>query len=191
MSPYTFAVTSGSTGALNLSSSGVISGSPSGTGTLSFTVTATDANHCTASQAYSIVVGSSSQVNLTISPTALTTVFVGGTATYTVTISQAQGTDTLITLTSGNPSIGTVPASVTILAGQTTATFNATGVSPGGPITITAALPTSFGAPPATDFLEVDLPVSNVKVPVLGKFGMLLLALGLAAAGWLATKKLI
>ncbi|MGH9443467.1 MAG: putative Ig domain-containing protein [Thermoanaerobaculia bacterium] len=183
VAPYTYAVTSGSTGALNLSSSGVISGSPSGTGTLSFTVTATDSNGCTASQAYSIVVGSSSQTNLTISPTALQTIVVGGMVTYTVTISNPQKTDTVITLTSSDPSIGTVPASVTILADQTTATFNATGVAPGGPITITASLPGGFEAPPATDFLVV-VQGQVVSVPTLGGFGLLLLGLAVAAAGW-------
>ena len=56
--PYTYAVTSGALPAgLNLhSSSGVISGSPSGSGNASFTVTATDANSVTVSAAYTMVV---------------------------------------------------------------------------------------------------------------------------------------
>jgi len=55
--PYTYAKTSGSIpGGLALSSGGVLSGTPATTGTFSFTVTATDANHCTGSQAYSVTI---------------------------------------------------------------------------------------------------------------------------------------
>lgn len=57
-SPYTFAVTSGSLPAsLSLNSStGVISGTPSATGTSSFTITATDANGATGSTSFQIKV---------------------------------------------------------------------------------------------------------------------------------------
>ncbi len=60
ISPYTYAVTSGSlpTGISLNSSTGVISGTPSGTGTSSFTVTATDAHSYTGSQAYSVTIAS-------------------------------------------------------------------------------------------------------------------------------------
>lgn len=54
VSPYTYAVTAGAlpTG-LSLSSAGAITGTPTTVGTYSFTVTATDANSNTGSQAYS------------------------------------------------------------------------------------------------------------------------------------------
>jgi uncharacterized repeat protein (TIGR01451 family) len=59
-SPYTFAVTSGALPAgLTLSSGGVLSGTPTGSGTFNFTVTATDVNNCTGSQAYSLVIAPS------------------------------------------------------------------------------------------------------------------------------------
>lgn len=60
-SPYSYAVTSGSlpTG-LSLSSAGVISGTPSGTGTSTFTITVTDANGFTGSQSFQIIVASAS-----------------------------------------------------------------------------------------------------------------------------------
>jgi hypothetical protein len=53
--PYTFALTAGSlpTG-LNLTTNGLISGTPSAVGTNTFTVTATDSNGCTGSLAYSL-----------------------------------------------------------------------------------------------------------------------------------------
>lgn len=56
-SPYTFSVTSGSLpNGLTLSSSGVISGTPTVEDTFNFTITATDANGYTGSQAYSILI---------------------------------------------------------------------------------------------------------------------------------------
>ncbi len=55
--PYTYAVTSGALPAgLALSSSGLLSGTPTASGSSSFTVTATDANGCTGSQAYSLTI---------------------------------------------------------------------------------------------------------------------------------------
>lgn len=57
-SPYTFAVSSGSlpTGTSLNSSTGVITGTPSATGTFSFTITVTDANSNSGSQAFSIAI---------------------------------------------------------------------------------------------------------------------------------------
>ena len=73
VAPYTYVITSGAlpTG-LSLSTSGVISGTPTADGTSSFTVTATDANTPTAntgSQVYSVVVTGS----LVLSPSTLPT----------------------------------------------------------------------------------------------------------------------
>ncbi len=56
-SAYTYAVTSGSLPAgLSLSSGGSLTGSPAGVGSSSFTVTSTDANNCTGTQAYTLQV---------------------------------------------------------------------------------------------------------------------------------------
>jgi PKD repeat protein len=56
--PYTYAVTAGSLAGsgLSLSSAGVLSGPSPVAGTYTFTVTATDTNNCTGSQAYSVTV---------------------------------------------------------------------------------------------------------------------------------------
>lgn len=55
--PYTFALTAGALPAgLTLSSAGLLSGTPTVTGSASFTVTATDASGCTGSLAYTLTV---------------------------------------------------------------------------------------------------------------------------------------
>ena len=58
-SPYTFAMTAGSLPpGITLSSAGLLSGTPTGSGSFSFTVTATDALGCTASAPFTIGVAS-------------------------------------------------------------------------------------------------------------------------------------
>jgi uncharacterized repeat protein (TIGR01451 family) len=55
--PHTFAVTVGSLpGGLTLASGGGLTGTPTATGTFNFTVTATDANGCTGTRAYTVIV---------------------------------------------------------------------------------------------------------------------------------------
>ena len=94
--PYTFALNAGSlpTG-LSLSSGGVISGTPTGGGSSSFTVQATDSTGNTGSQAYTVNIGTTS---LTVNPSSLpagtqnvaysqTVSASGGTGPYTFTIS--------------------------------------------------------------------------------------------------------
>jgi len=60
-SPYTFTVTSGAVpGGCSMSSAGIITGTPTATGTASFTVRVTDANGYTGSQAFTILVSAPS-----------------------------------------------------------------------------------------------------------------------------------
>jgi len=55
--PYTFAVTAGTfPSGLTLQSSGVVTGSPSSSGTATFTITATDSNNAQGERAYSVPV---------------------------------------------------------------------------------------------------------------------------------------
>lgn len=77
---------------------------------------------------------------LTLAPASLS-MPAGTQATMTVTLSQAQAVATTVTLTSSAPAVASVPATVTIPAGFTTATFQVTGVSVGGPVGITASVP--------------------------------------------------
>ncbi len=83
--PYTWSITSGSLAPLTLASTtGVISGTPTTAGTLSFTVQVKDANSNTATQALSIVV---SPAALTITTTSLPYGIVGTAYSQTVTAS--------------------------------------------------------------------------------------------------------
>ncbi|MFN7973918.1 MAG: putative Ig domain-containing protein [Acidobacteriota bacterium] len=55
--PYTFAVTGGALpGGLTLSAGGVLSGTPTASGTFNFVVTATDAGGCTGTQSYTLTI---------------------------------------------------------------------------------------------------------------------------------------
>lgn len=69
------------------------------------------------------------------------TVTGGGAATGTITLSAPAAADTTILLSSNNPAVASVPASVTVLAGSTTASFTVTTtpVTIGSGVTITAA----------------------------------------------------
>jgi hypothetical protein len=187
--PYTFALTSGAfPPGINISPGGLISGIPTAAGTFNFTITATDANTCTGSAAYSLVIGAPTQVTIALAPPSRIIV-VGTNGNLTASINIAQPTDTVVTLTSGNPAIAAVPATVTILAGQTSAIFSVSGVTVGGPVTITATLPPSFGATPATSSVTV-VAVPAATVPTLSTWALILLAAALAAAGYLATRRM-
>jgi hypothetical protein len=109
-SPYTYAVTTGSlpTG-LNLSSAGALSGTPSATGTYSFTVTATDASSHTGSQAYTVTINAA--VTITVNPSSVPNGTVG--ASYSQTITASGGTSPY-TFTK---SAGTLPAGVSLTTG--------------------------------------------------------------------------
>jgi len=72
-------------------------------------------------------------------------VLVNDTGMLTVSISAAQGSDSPVALSSSNSGVASVPPSVTIQAGQTTASFPVGGVSPGS-ATVTAAFRNSTDA---------------------------------------------
>jgi hypothetical protein len=187
--PYTFTVTAGATPpGINLSSGGLLSGTPTAAGTFNFTVTATDANQCLGTHAYQLVIGSPTQVTIALSPPNRIVV-VGTTSNMTAVINIAQPTDTIVTLTSSNPAVASVPATVTILAGATSAIFQVTGVAIGGPVTITATLPASFGATPATASVTV-IAAPAATVPTLSTWALMLLAVMLAAVGFLVSKRI-
>ncbi len=186
--PYTYAVTSGALpGGLTLSAGGLITGTPTVQGTFPFTVTATDSGSCTGSQAYSLVIGAPTQVTVALSPPSRTIV-VGTNGSLSVTINITQSTDTIVALSSANAGIVSVPASVTILANQHSASFTASGVTLGGPVTITATLPPSFNATPATSAVTVIAPAA-AAVPTVSVLGLAVIGVLLAATAILLLRR--
>lgn len=114
-----YAVTAGAlpTG-MSLSLSGVLSGTPTATGTFNFTVTVADASGCTGTQAYSITVGCPV---IGITPTSLPSGTAG--AAYSQSLSQSGGVGTITySVTSGTEPSGTTLSSTGTLSGTPTAT---------------------------------------------------------------------
>src|SRR5262249_22698784 len=72
-----------------------------------------------------------------------------------LSLSGPQAQPVTVTLTSSNPAIASVQSNVTIPANAVTADFTVTGVSAGGPVTITATLPQSLGGATATSTVNV------------------------------------
>jgi Bacterial Ig-like domain (group 2) len=94
------------------------------------------------------------QPSITLTPF-ITTVPNGGSAPITATISAAQPSDTTLTLSSSDTTVATVPASVVLLAGHLTTTFNATGLKVGS-ATIQALLPQSLGGGSGSNNVQVS-----------------------------------
>jgi uncharacterized repeat protein (TIGR01451 family) len=86
--PYTFAVTAGALpGGLILSADGVISGTPTATGSFSFTVAATDHNGCTGARIYTLAICPI----LTVSPAALANATAGTPYSQALGVSEGTG----------------------------------------------------------------------------------------------------
>ncbi|MHB8800362.1 MAG: Ig domain-containing protein, partial [Thermoanaerobaculia bacterium] len=117
----TYGVTTGALPAgVTLSSAGVLSGTPTVTGTFTFTVTATDANACTGTQSYTLVVDCPV---IAVSPATLGN-GTAGVAYGPVTLTQAGGVGTVTYAVTA----GALPAGVTLsTAGVLTGTPTVTG----------------------------------------------------------------
>jgi hypothetical protein len=123
--PYSWEITSGSLPAgLSLSSSGLITGTPSSAGSAAFTVQVTDAStpsHKTASAPLSITVAVGSQT-ITFTSAAPSSATVGG-ATYTAAATATSGL--LVTFTSATATICTVSSSTVSFIGAGTCSIDA------------------------------------------------------------------
>jgi Pro-kumamolisin, activation domain/PQQ-like domain/Putative Ig domain len=118
--PPTFSLTAGALPpGMTLSPTGVLSGSATQTGTFTGTVTATNAAGST-SQAFTISVQANLIAGLSI-PASMNEGDPDGTGT--ITLDATSSNSTTVQLTSSNAGALTVPASVVVPAGQTTATF--------------------------------------------------------------------
>lgn len=116
--PYTFTVTSGELpNGLTLSSAGVISGTPTATGTFNFQITATDADGCGGSASYTLVV---SCPTITLSPMNLPNGTVGAMYGQTITASGGLGNYSFMPVAGMLPP-GLALSSVGMLAGNPTA----------------------------------------------------------------------
>ncbi|WP_050478275.1 putative Ig domain-containing protein [Herbaspirillum rhizosphaerae] len=155
--PYAYTVTAGATPAgLNVSGTGLISGTPTAAGAYNFSVTSTDSFNVTATNVYSGTVGagkpvtanSSTTVGYSSSNNSITATITGGTPTsLTVTTAAAHGT--------ASPS-GVTGFTYTPTAGYSgTDTFsytatNAVGTSTVATVTVTIGAPTVIITPSTT-----------------------------------------
>jgi hypothetical protein len=175
--PYTFTVTSGTlpTG-LVLSSTGVLNGTPTAAGSFTFTIRGTDAQGCFAALTYTIVIAAAPAPPVGCPAINFTPATIPNGTTgvpYTQTFTGSGGTAPY----SFGVTVGTVPPGLLLTAA---------GVLSGTP---TTAGPATFTIR-ATDangcFLERPYTMLiTAAVPTLPQVFVLLLALGLGAAGYL------
>jgi uncharacterized protein YhjY with autotransporter beta-barrel domain len=147
--PYTYAITAGSlpVGLSLNTSTGMISGTPSASGTGNFTVTATDTNSATGSQAYSLVINGLAPVAGAVSATVA-----ANSSANPITLNITSGTASSVAVASA-ASHGTATASGTSITYTPTAGYsgsdsftytatNASGTSSPATVTITVSPPT-------------------------------------------------
>ncbi len=154
--PYTWSVSSGSLPAgISLSPAGTLSGTPTVTGTASFTVKVTDANNQSTTQATSITVAAGVSTTFAAPPTAVVN------TAYSYTLTAAGGT----TPYTWSVNTGTLPAGLTlssagVLSGTPTATGSSTfsvnvidannGIATTSiTLVVTASVTFTFPAPPS------------------------------------------
>ncbi|MBR7627542.1 tandem-95 repeat protein [Aeromonas popoffii] len=154
--PYTYAITAGALPAgLSLNTStGVISGTPSASGTSNLSVTATDANSASGSQAYTLTIGAQAPVANAVSATVA-----ANSSANPITLNISGGAASSVAVASA-ASHGTASASGTSITYTPTAGFsgadsftytatNASGTSSPATVTITVSAP-SISLSPTT-----------------------------------------
>jgi hypothetical protein len=167
----TFAVTAGTlpTG-LTLSTAGVLSGTPSATGSFNFTVTATDTLGTTGSQAYTVVINPA----VTISPTTLPSGTRNVAYSQTLTAGGGTGSKTFAT-TAGTLPTGLTLSTVGVLSGTPTATgsfsFTVTATDTAGGMASQPYTVTINGITITTSTLPdwtINVPGYNQTITVIG-----------------------
>ncbi|MGZ0785945.1 autotransporter domain-containing protein [Pseudomonas saponiphila] len=176
--PYTYAITAGSLPvglALN-TSSGAIIGTPGASGTLNLTVTATDANSATGSQAYTLTINAQAPVANAVSATVA-----ANSSANPITLNITGGAAVSVAVASA-ASHGTATASGTSITYTPTAGFsgadsftytatNASGTSSPATVTITVSAPTlvltpaTLGAGTAGSAYSATLSVAGGTAP--------------------------
>ncbi len=162
--PYTFAVTSGTlpTG-LTLSSAGLLNGTPTAAGSSTFTVTATDANSATATQAFTLAVNPVLAINQATLPA--TTVG----STYSQQFSTTGGaTPITYAVTTGTLPTGLTLSPVGLLSGTPTAagssTFTVTATDANS---ATATQAITLVVNPAVAITTTTLPATTLGQPYI------------------------
>ncbi|QXZ81773.1 putative Ig domain-containing protein (plasmid) [Rhizobium sp. L51/94] len=153
--PYTYAISAGALpSGLNLTTAGVLSGTPTTNGNFNFTITATDANNATGSASYSLAIG----VQAPIAGNVVATVSANSSAN-SITLNLSGGSATSVAIaTQASHGMATASGS-SITYTPTTGYFgsdsfsyratNATGTSSAATVTITVAAPTFTFSPAA------------------------------------------
>lgn len=180
--PYTFTVSSGALppGLTLNATTGVISGTPTTAGQFSFTITATDANGCPGSRAYTLVISVRSNCPfITVNPPTLPTPVVG--VFYRREISASGGTEPYtFTVSSGSlpPGLDLNPMN------RTTALISGTPTS-AGTFTFTITATDANGCPGSRTYsftITVGPPLPpGGTVPTLSEWGAIFMALLIVA----------
>jgi hypothetical protein len=175
--PYVFGVTAGALPpGLLLTSAGVLSGTPTTIGTTTFTITGTDANGCAAAITYTVnILAAAPCPVIALTPSTLPNGVIG--TAYNQALTASGGTVPYIfSLTSG-----TLPPGITL---------SSAGVLSGTP----TSAGTSSVVIRATDanncFVEITLTILvAAAVPTMPQMFVVLLGVGLAAAGYLRLRR--
>ncbi len=166
--PYTYAVSSGAlpAGLLLNSGTGLLNGVPTSFGTFSFIVTATDANGCTGSHFYSIVIAGPACPPIELAPVALPSGVIG--AFYNSTVVASGGTPPYAyTLSSG-----ALPPGLAL--NSTTGAITGTPLS-AGIFTFTILATDALGCPGSREY---SVSISQLaSIPTLSDWSLVLLAL--------------
>jgi hypothetical protein len=182
-SPYHFSVRAGALPpgvTLATSSPGVLAGTPTTAGTFTFTVRATDSNGCFVERPYSIVVAAAAVPPptcpaISFTPATLPNAAIGVAITQTLAGSGGTGPYSF------GVTAGTLPSGMTLTPG---------GVLSGTPTTLGTSTFTIRGTDANGCFAERTFTVSIVTaVPTLPQIFLVLLALGLAAIGYLRLRQ--
>ncbi|OYW00059.1 MAG: hypothetical protein B7X11_04830, partial [Acidobacteria bacterium 37-65-4] len=188
--PYTFAVTSGTlppgSPAFTLTSAGVLSGTPTASGTWTFTITATDANGCTGLRPYTLTINAVTCPALTIVPATLPNAVVGVPYSQPITASGSTPDSYTYTVTGSLPpglalSPVTPPAIKTVNLLGTPTTTGIYG------FTITAT--DGNGCQVSQAYSTLVVPAGS-SIPTLSGWAMVLLVGLLALAGVAAIRRM-
>jgi Ice-binding-like/Putative Ig domain/IPTL-CTERM motif len=187
--PYTFAVTSGSlppgSPAFTLTSAGVLSGTPTASGTSTFTITATDANGCTGLMPYTLTINAASCPALTIAPATLPNAVLGSPYSQPITASGSTPDSYTYAVTAGSlpPGLGLSPVTaiktVTLAGTATTA----------GIFSFTITATDANGCQVSQAYSTLVVPAGS-NIPTLSRWAMVLLVGLLALAGVVAIRRM-